>query len=123
MTPDLLDDIVLTFPTFGEGRDWFLTASQVAHWSTLYPALDVLQECRQACAWVEANPTRRKTKRGMPKFLTAWLNRAMRDIKTGRKFTPQAAPTMATTLHWRDECQQLHGGRCTNVHYHEAIKA
>jgi hypothetical protein len=23
---------------------------------------------------------------------------------------------------WRFECQALHGGRCTNVHFHEAMK-
>jgi hypothetical protein len=111
------DEVLLMFPTFGDGKDWPLTARQVDHWRGLYPRLDVLQECRMACAWVEANPTRRKTKRGMPKFLVGWLNRAQ--PKPGG-YQRQAAPTMAVTMHWKDECDQLHGGRCGNVHYHTA---
>lgn len=114
------DETVLIFPTFGDGEDWALTARQVTHWSGLYPKLDVLQECRQACAWVEANPTRRKTRRGMPKFLVSWLNRASASQRVG--YQRQTAPTMAVTLHWRDECARLHNSRCTNVIFHEALK-
>jgi len=112
------DEVILEFPTYGDGKDWSLTVRQLEQWNRLYPRLDVLQQCRMACAWVGANEKRRKTRRGMPKFLVGWLNRAM-PVASG--YQRQAAPTMAVTLHWRDECQQLHGGRCGNVTFHEAM--
>jgi len=67
----------LEFPTVGtNGKVWMLTQGQVDQWAALFPALDVAQQCRQALAWIEANSAKRKTCRGMPRFLTAWLTRA-----------------------------------------------
>lgn len=67
---------LLTFPTDGKSKSWTLTEAHVAEWSTLYPKLDVLDECRQALAWVLAAPDRRKTAAGMARFLVGWLNRS-----------------------------------------------
>lgn len=65
---------VLEFPTDGDPKTWALTQSQVDEWAGLYPGLDILTESRKAMAWVKAN--RRKTARGMKRFLVGWLNRA-----------------------------------------------
>jgi len=67
---------VLTFACVGQKATWPLDASQVAAWATVYPNLDVLAECRRANAYIEANPSKRKTAGGMPRFLVAWLNRS-----------------------------------------------
>lgn len=64
----------MTFPT--KGGEWTPDAVRVFRWEQLYRQLDVQQELRKAAAWLEANPTRRKTDRGMPKFLVGWFNRA-----------------------------------------------
>ena len=66
---------VLVFRAQGKVASWQLTERQVAEWSSLYPGLDVLACCRKALAWSEANPERRKTASGTPKFLVNWLNR------------------------------------------------
>lgn len=47
---------------------------QIDSWSQLYPAVDVVQELRKMKGWCEANPTRRKTKRGILKFINNWLS-------------------------------------------------
>ena len=66
---------VLTFPVVGQkGPTWDLSQAQIDAWQQSYPDVDILAECRKALAWVQAN--RRKTARGMPRFLVAWLNRA-----------------------------------------------
>lgn len=71
-------EVVLTFPTVGTGgSEWRLRRAQVEEWQELFPNLDVLGECRQALAWIKAHPDRRKTTRGMPKFLTGWLTRSV----------------------------------------------
>ncbi|HXJ70634.1 MAG TPA: hypothetical protein VNM39_17150, partial [Verrucomicrobiae bacterium] len=68
----------LVFPCVGTGdvKDWTLTPAQVAEWSTAFPGIDVTAECRKALAWIKANPTKRKTVRGMPAYLCKWLTRA-----------------------------------------------
>jgi len=71
------DSVVLTFPVVG-GRDtvWNLTASKLAEYRTCYPGLDALAEVRKALQWLRDNPSRRKTPRGMTRFLGSWLGRA-----------------------------------------------
>ena len=58
------------------GGSWTLDEKRLGIWRDLYPDLNVDQECRKAWAWLDANPMKRKTARGMPRFLVAWLNRA-----------------------------------------------
>jgi hypothetical protein len=71
-TPTLIE-----FPTVGaDGQCWPLSEAQRAEWAALFPGLDVLGECRAALAWLMANPGRRKTGRGMAKFLVGWLTRS-----------------------------------------------
>lgn len=98
----------MTFPTIGPAQEW-ATDAHVARWREMFPTLDVDAECRRALAWVEANPTKRKTARGMPKFLVGWMLRAERDLTVAR--TP--TPAMRLPVHdqtWRDECQ--HQPKC-----------
>lgn len=66
---------VLTFPCSGAPRSWDLTEERLVEWRPLYPAVDVLAECRKALGWVGANPTRRKTAVGMARFLVGWLGK------------------------------------------------
>ena len=71
-------EVLLLFPTVGlGGAEWRLRRAQVEEWQELFPNLDVLNECRQALAWVKAHPDRRKTTRGMVKFLAGWLTRSV----------------------------------------------
>ena len=41
-----------------------------------YPGLDVHLELLAMAAWSDANPQKRKTRKGIKRFITAWLNRA-----------------------------------------------
>lgn len=87
-----------TFPTCGDPKTWQLTEAQIAKWSATFPAVDVPGECRKAHGWIEANPRRRKTARGMPKFLFGWLERAQNRAPAapyagGRNGTVQIQPT------------------------------
>lgn len=70
------EELVFTFPCDGPLPTWQLSKAQVARWSELYPKLDVLDECRKALAWVESNPTNRKTAGRMAAFLNGWLGRS-----------------------------------------------
>ncbi len=50
--------------------------SDVKHYKELYPAVDVEQELRSMCGWLEANIQRRKTRSGIKKFISNWLSKA-----------------------------------------------
>lgn len=52
-----------------------ITQSQIDEWKTLYPAVDIVQELRKMKGWLIANPSKRKTKRGILRFVNNWLSR------------------------------------------------
>jgi len=67
---------VFVFPVIGPGgTEWALTEKHIQDFSNLFPGVDCLGQFRSALAWVSASPQRRKTSRGMKKFLTGWLQR------------------------------------------------
>ncbi len=67
---------VLEFPTAGKPSAWPLTAGMVATWAGLFPGTAVETECRAALAWILASPERKKTAKGMTRFLVGWLGRS-----------------------------------------------
>lgn len=87
--PEATSPVFLEFPITGaDGPTWRLREVQVLEWEALFDTLDVRQSARQALAWVKANMGRRKTKRGMPGFLTGWFGRDIKDgknLKSGRR--------------------------------------
>lgn len=65
----------LEFKTNGRTRTWMLTQSFFDQATVAYPGLEILKEIRKAWLWVENNPTKRKTAKGMQAFLTRWFAR------------------------------------------------
>ncbi len=74
--PQVVEPAVMEFPCDGNPNAWRLTTSQLDQWQTLFPSLDIRAECQNALAWVLALPARRKTARGMPKFLVNWFGKS-----------------------------------------------
>lgn len=62
--------------TLNDKTEYPFYQSDIDEYSKLYPAVDVLQEFRKMKGWCMDNPTRRKTKRGIRKFVNSWLSRA-----------------------------------------------
>lgn len=44
-------------------------------WLQTYPAVNVVQELQKMRAWLDSNPTRRKTRQGINRFINSWLSR------------------------------------------------
>lgn len=44
-------------------------------WTELYPSVDIMQELRKMKGWLDSNPTKRKTKNGIKRFINSWLSR------------------------------------------------
>ena len=58
------------------GERWEPEDIDVIAWSNAYPAVDVFQELRAMESWLDANPIKRKTKRGIKSFVVRWLGKA-----------------------------------------------
>lgn len=52
-----------------------ITQKDIDEWTNLYPAVDILQELRKMRGWCDSNPTKRKTKQGIKRFINSWLAR------------------------------------------------
>ena len=65
---------VITLP-LNDNTEYPITEEQCQEWAGLYPAVDVIQQLRNMRGWLLANPTKRKTKRGIMRFVTGWLGR------------------------------------------------
>lgn len=63
---------------------------EIEEWKELYPAVDILQELRKMKGWLDANPTKRKTKKGIKRFINGWLSREQ--DKGGNKLTLDESP-------------------------------
>lgn len=101
------DPVVCRMPTDG-GLDFAVHQSYITAFSSTYPRLDLLQQLRLASAWCVANPAKRKTPRGMPKFINSWLMNAQREAEIrgvvirasnqGNGFGQGEAPVVPTDL-------------------------
>jgi len=62
--------------TIKGGSTWTLPVALMERLTKANPGKDIPAEIEAAALWSEANPAKRKTAAGMPRFLTGWLNRA-----------------------------------------------
>lgn len=113
--PDDTSPIAMVFPTVGaDGSEWRLRTKQVEEWQGLFPALDVLDEARKALAWVGAHLDRRKTRRGMPKFLVGWFTRSNDRRPASARKEPHKSEQGRRGRHWAEVCAEVHGSTCRN---------
>lgn len=94
-TPDLVVS-EFTIP-LNDGTDYGVATRDVEEWTRTYPAVDVPQELREMRAWCKANPTNRKTRRGVEAFIVRWLAKAQ--DTPSRKAQPHQ-PAGAGTPAW-----------------------
>lgn len=64
---------VLITITLNDKTEYPISEADIEGWKELYPAVDIMQELRKMKGWADANPTKRKTKAGIKRFINAWL--------------------------------------------------
>ena len=74
--------------TLNDKTEYPVTEEQVEEWAKLYPAVDVIQELRKMKGWLDANPSRRKTKKGILRFINSWLSKE----QDRRSYKARASP-------------------------------
>ena len=81
-----------------DGTEYGITEEQCREWTELYPAVDVLQQLRNMRGWLLSHTERRKTRRGIKRFVTGWLSREQdrgRNRVGGRRDTRNDIKTAA----------------------------
>jgi hypothetical protein len=67
----------MVFDCAGKGpKKYAVTRAWLDDARPAFPAVNLEVELHGARVWIAANPTRRKTFAGMPRFLTTWFSRA-----------------------------------------------
>ena len=84
-----------------DGSDFEISDEFVAELNRAYPSVDIQADIAKARAWLAANPDRKKTRKGMKRFVNSWMSRAQefaesksaaRDSPpktTGRQLSPE----------------------------------
>lgn len=52
-----------------------VSLDKIELWKEAYPAVDVKNELKRMIAWLDSNPTKKKTRRGVERFINNWLAR------------------------------------------------
>ena len=58
-----------------DGSEWKPTEALFAEYVRLYPKVDVKQQFNEMRGWCLSNPHKRKTRRGITRFVNGWLSR------------------------------------------------
>lgn len=97
---------VITLP-LNTGEEYQVFQRDIDTFAELYPAVDILQAMRGMKGWLISSPTKRKTKRGIGRFINSWL--AREQDKGGRKTVGNNARNMTTEQYaesirgWREQ--------------------
>ena len=59
----------------GWPSDWVPPPRRIDEWVTQFPAINIPVELGKMKHWLDMNPDRRKTARGMVNFVLGWLKR------------------------------------------------
>lgn len=87
---------VFVFPVVGKGESqWALLESGDRELREAFPAIDAMGEYRKALLWLNANPARKKTRRGMPAFLLRWFDKAQNSGRSAAISAPRPATSFA----------------------------
>jgi hypothetical protein len=69
------DPTIITIPLLGRDGEFAVTEAMVMEWQDAFPGVDIYRTLKRIRLWCLDNPARRKTRRGVRRFLTGWLAR------------------------------------------------
>lgn len=74
--PSAVSELPVEEIPLNDGSMYPIFRKDVEEYARLYPAADIDQELRNIRGWCMANPTRRKTRKGVNRFINGWLSKA-----------------------------------------------
>lgn len=85
-------ELAISLP-LNDKSEYLIYSDNVKEWSELYQAVDVMSELRKMKGWLDSNPQKRKTKKGIKRFINSWLCReqdrgkALRGYNYGNEYS------------------------------------
>ena len=77
---------IITLQLNGQTKEFQITQEMIELWQEDYPNVNVLLEIKKMHAWLDANPQKRKTNRGIKRFIVSWLSRAQDNSGGSRQY-------------------------------------
>jgi len=71
--PQTIEPVFISLPLSDGGSQFDVTESYLREQMNLYPGVNIEQELRNMRGWLDSNPAKRKTQRGIKRFITTWL--------------------------------------------------
>ena len=65
------------------GKEWEPRQEDLLSWELAFSHINIGQELLKMNCWLQANPGRRKTARGMNRFIVSWLGRITEKTEVG----------------------------------------
>lgn len=102
---------VLTL-TLNDGSEYPITQADVEEWQTAFPNADVMQQLLAMKLWCKDNPKKRKTKNGIRRFVTNWLDREQnrggyKQNVPQQQTAPSAPPPDASTYRREPTAEEM----------------
>ena len=63
------------FLPLADGTFYEAPVTKLQKWGEAFPAVDITGELKKMYLWLDSNPTRKKTRRGIERFIYNWLER------------------------------------------------
>jgi len=106
-----------------DGSDFAVKAPDVQEWQQAYPGVDVIAELLRARIWCKDNPTKRKTAKGVRRFLSGWLSKEQDRSGAKRAPGPVVVPLIDGKPWWQiagfDHPGEAANARCHIGNYRE----
>ena len=67
------------------GEEYLIDSGQIEIYKELFPEIDVEQQLRFMCSWCLQNPAKRKTSRGVGRFINGWLTKEAQEAAEKNK--------------------------------------
>jgi uncharacterized protein YdaU (DUF1376 family) len=84
---------VFELPLLGNQGEWSVPENLYQEMVKAYPGVSVMAEFANMRGWLITNPTRRKTRSGLPKFINSWLSKAQNNQGSGGGSHGNGKPT------------------------------
>ena len=89
---------IVILPCTGKGASLVsISPEKAQEWQRDFPGVDVPQALRSMRAWLMANPTKRKTARGIPAFVVRWLTKEQDNPKGQARAAPRERRSFSPT--------------------------
>lgn len=87
-----------------DGSEWRPTVADINEWRKFYTGIDVVRELGRMRQWCISNPSKRKTPRGVRRFVTNWLdseqNRQGKYSRSGQNQKDKYTQRMEDMQNW-----------------------